>query len=136
MLAHPVNYLAVLTAALVASAFGAIWYRVFITRWADALRTTREQLLPLGRQSLRSLAIAFVAELLMAAVMAHLVPTLGPVSVLSGLMMAGACWLGFVLTTVVVDNAYSGGSRGLPAVASWHWLGVMLVMGGVIGAFG
>jgi len=136
MLPNHVNYAAVVVAALAASLFGATWYRVFITRWMDALGKTREQLLPRGRQSLASLAIALVAELIMAAVLAHLIPIMGPVSVLSGLMMSGACWLGFVLTTITINNGYSGGLRGLPAVASWHWLGILLVMGGVIGAFG
>jgi len=131
-----VNYVAVLAAALAASVFGAIWYRVFITRWMDALGKTKEQLLPRGRQSLVAMAIAFVAELLMAAVLANLVPIMGPVSVLSGLMTSGACWLGFILTTIIVNNGYSGGPRGFTAVASWHWLGVLLIMGGVIGVFG
>lgn len=82
------------------------------------------------------MALSFFAELLMAAVLAHVIPVMGGVGVLSGLLANGACWLGFVLTKIVVSNGYARGPPALVAVASWHWLGVLLVMGGVIGAFG
>ena len=81
------------------------------------------------------MALSFVAKLVMAVVLAHLVAALGPVSIGSGLLTAGVCWLGFVLTTVVVNTDYIGDRRALAVVASWHWLGVLLVMGAMIGAF-
>ncbi len=71
MTAGHVNYVAVLVAAVAAWIFGAIWFRVFLTRWMDALGKTREQLLPGGRRPVGAMALSFIAELLMAAVLAH-----------------------------------------------------------------
>jgi len=131
-----VNYVAVVVATIAAWAFGAFWYRAFITRWSDALGKTKDQILPGGRRPIRAMVVSFLAELVMAAVLAHLVPVMGPVSLLGGLFTAGACWLGFVLTILVVDNGYANDRPAFVSVASWHWLGVLLIMGGVIGAFG
>ncbi len=131
-----VNPVAVLVAALAAWVFDAIWFRVFLTRWMDALGKTREQILPGGRWRFGAMAVSFVAQLVAAAVLAYLVPIMGQVSVLTGLMTAGMCWLGFVLTSLVVNTIYARDGLAIVAVASWHWLGVLLVMGGVIGAFG
>jgi hypothetical protein len=130
------NYLAIVAAAVAAWLYGAVWYRAFAARWMDALGKTRDQLMPGGRRSITSMVIVFVADLIMAAVLARLIPAMGPTSIASGLLTAGACWLGFVLTTIVVTNGYARNPSALSAVASWHWLGVLLVMGLVIGAFG
>jgi hypothetical protein len=135
MLAIHVNSVAVLVATLAAWVFGAVWYRAFVTRWMDALGKTKDEIMPGGRRSLAAMALSFAAQLLMAAVLARFIAAVGPVSVASGLLTAAFCWLGFVLTTVAVTNSYAQTGQALTAVASWHWLGVLLVMGGVIGAF-
>ena len=131
-----INILAIVAAAVAAWLFGAVWYRAFATRWMDALGKTKDQLMPGGRRSISSMVIVFVADLIMAAVLARLIPAMGPTSIASGLLTAGACWLGFVLTTIVVTNGYARNPSALSAVASWHWLGVLLVIGLVLGAFG
>jgi hypothetical protein len=136
MLTAQVNYVAVLVAATAAWLFGVVWYSVFSGRWAAALGRAKDQLLPGRWQSAGTLAVSFVAELLMAAVLARLIAAMGPVSVAAGLSTAIVCWLGLVLTTIVVNNGYTRNRSALSVVASWHWLGVMLIMGAVIGAFG
>jgi hypothetical protein len=130
------NLLAIVTAAVAAWLFGAVWYRAFATRWMDALGKTKDELMPGGRRPISRMVIVFVADLIMAAVLARLIPAIGPTNVASGLLTADACWLGFVLTTIVATNGYAGNPSALSAVASWHWLGVLLVIGLVIGAFG
>ena len=130
------NYLAIAVAAAAAWLFGALWFRAFATRWSDALGKTKDQLTPGGRRSAASMITVFLADLAMATALSRLIPAMGPTSVLSGLMTAGACWFGFVLTTIVVTNGYAHHPSALSVVASWHWLGVLLVMGLVLGAFG
>ena len=52
-------------------------------------------------------------------------------------MIVGAgCWLAFVATTVVVNNAYQGRARLLTIIDCGHWLVVLLLQGLVIGLFG
>ena len=48
----------------------------------------------------------------------------------------GLCWLGFVLTTIVVNNAYTFRRPLLTTIDSLHWLGVLAIMGAILGAMG
>ena len=134
MFAVSVNYLAVFVATVAGWLFGALWYYGFVSRWRDALGKTKEQL-PDGRQPFGVMALSFAVEFVMAAVLAHFIAALGPVTIAHGLLTAAACWVGFVLTTIIVNDGYTRNKLALIAVASWHWLGVLLVMGAVIGAF-
>jgi hypothetical protein len=45
-------------------------------------------------------------------------------------------WAGFVLTTSIVNNAFSGRRYALTAIDAGHWLIVLVLMGVVIGGFG
>ena len=63
--------------------------------------------MPGGRRPISSMVIVFLADLVMAAVLARLIPAMGPTTIASGWLTAGACWLGFVLTTIVVTNGES-----------------------------
>jgi hypothetical protein len=70
----------------------------------------------------------------LAGVLGHLGP--GQVTVLNGAISAFFLWLGFVVTTIAVNNAYAGRKLALTAIDSVHWLGVLVVEGLIIGAFG
>lgn len=54
----------------------------------------------------------------------------------NGLISGAFLWAGFVLTTVAVNYAFQGVKRMLTIIDAGHWLGVLLVQGAVIGAFG
>jgi hypothetical protein len=58
------------------------------------------------------------------------------VTVINGAIAAFFLWLGFVVTTIAVNNAYAGRKLALTAIDSVHWLGVLVVEGLIIGAFG
>jgi hypothetical protein len=45
-------------------------------------------------------------------------------------------WLGFVVTTIAVNNGFAGRKPALTDIESLHWLGVLVVEGLIIGAFG
>ena len=82
--------------------------------------------------------VAIVANLIMAWVLAGLIGHLGPgqATIRNGLISAGFCWLGFVVTTQSVNYAFTNRKPSLILIDSGHWLGVLLIMGAVIGAFG
>lgn len=130
------NTTGIIAGAVAAWAFGAIWYYAFGARWADALGTTKNQLMSDSRRPIAVLALSFAAMLVMAAILARLIADMGPDSIVAGLFTAAMCWLGFVVTAIAVNNSYARNSIALTVVSSWHWLGVLLVMGAVIGAFG
>ena len=125
------NYLAVLVAAVAGFAFGGIWYGVlFGKRWraivgVDAFKPRPTQML-----------IAFVAHLLMAWMLAGVVGHLGEVTITRTLISAAFLWVGFVLTTMIVNHRFQSSPWSLTAIDGGHWLGVLLVMGLVIGWLG
>jgi len=130
------NHLAILVAAIAAFAWGAAYYTTLSRQWLAAVGMTREQL-----QAARSpvpFVISFVALIVMGWVLAGTLAHLGPgqVTLKNGIISALFLWLGFVVTTVFVNNAYPGRKYSLSVIDSIHWLGVLVIQGAVIGAFG
>ena len=60
----------------------------------------------------------------------------GQITVRNGVESGAFVWLGFVVTTIAVNNAFPGRKPLLSVIDSAHWLGALLIMGAIIGAFG
>jgi Protein of unknown function (DUF1761) len=133
-----INYIAVLCAAIAAWIAGAIWYTVLGNRWKAALGWSEAEILSRGKAKppIGPMIISFIAELLMAALLAGLIAHFGDVTIKTGAIVGGLCWLGFVATTITVNNAYPGRKLALTIIDSGHWLAVLLIQGAIIGAFG
>ena len=67
-------------------------------------------------------------------VMKHVAHT-GPLTVRNGLITAALIWFGFILTSVVVNYAFSGRKVMLIVIDAGYWLGVMVILGAILGAF-
>src|SRR5262249_6234175 len=82
--------------------------------------------------------LAFVADLVMAWILAGVLGHLGPgqVTVRNGVISAAFLWFGFILTTMAVNNAFAGRKYTLTAIDAGHWLAVLVAMGAIIGGFG
>ena len=131
-----INYLAVAIAAVASFAFGFAWYATLGKRWMAALGMSREELLPGGRHPWGTLVLTFIAELVMAWMLAGLLGHLGTIDVRTGLIAAVSLWVGFVATVMLVDHRFQRASWALSLIDGGHWLGVLLLQGVVIGAFG
>jgi hypothetical protein len=139
-----INYLAVLVAAIVGWVVGAAWYMGLTRYWVDAHGKTMEQVKAEGEARKGTPAawlpfvLALVAEIIMAWVLAGLMGHLGAgqVTVWNGIVSAAFVWLGFVATTIAVNNMFSFRRVKLSVIDGGHWLAVLIVMGIVIGAFG
>jgi hypothetical protein len=133
-----INYLAVLAAAVAAWVLGAVWYQVLSTQWLAALGKTKADLMgPDGKpKSYVPFVLVFVAELIMAWMLAGILGHLGAVTVKNGVISGASCWFGFVLTTVAANNAFGGRKVMLTVIDAGHWLAVLILMGAIIGAFG
>lgn len=130
------NYLSIVVAALAGFGVGAIWYMVLGQAWLDALGKTEDDIKGSGASQAMPFVIALVADLVMAIMLAGLMGHLGDVSIRGGLISAFFVWVGFVITTMGVNHAFSGANPRLTAIDGGHWLAVLLVMGAIIGAFG
>jgi hypothetical protein len=84
------------------------------------------------------LLYAFVAELVMAWALAGLMAHFGAgqVTLKNGLISGAFCWLGFVATTMVVNNSFAMRNPRLLLIDGGHWLLVLLLQGAIIGAMG
>ena len=128
------NYLAILVAAAASWIAGFAWYGALGKHWMAALGWTeadRPKSPPVG-----PLATAFIAELVMAGLLAGLIGHFGQAGVRIGVITGALCWLGFVAPTIAVNNAFQKRPVKLTVIDSGHWLVVLLVQGIVLGLFG
>jgi len=70
----------------------------------------------------------------LAGLMAHL--GAGQVTVLNGIISGAFCWLGFVITTLLVNTSFAMRAMRLIWIDGGHWLIVLLLMGAIIGLMG
>ena len=131
------NYLAIVIAAVAAWLAGAGWYLALGKIWTAALGTTPEKMAPAGQPAaFLPYVYAFIAELLMAWILAGLLGHIGALTVRGGIISAAFCWLGFVMPTMVVNNIFAGRDARLLLIDGGHWLLVLVLMGAIIGGMG
>jgi hypothetical protein len=132
------NYLAIVIAAAAAWLAGAGWYMMLRKPWMAALGTTPEKMEEARRRpgAFLPFVYAFVAELVMAWILAGLLGDIGALTVRNGIISAAFCWAGFVITTMVVNNGFAGRDPRLLLIDGGHWLIVLLLMGAIIGGMG
>jgi uncharacterized protein DUF1761 len=135
-----VNYLAIVVAAALAWIAGAAWYMALGKTWTAALGSTPEKMHAARNRPGAYLPFiyAFVAELIMAWVLAGVLGHLGPgqVTLKNGAISGAFCWFGFVITTLVVNNSFAMRDPRLLLIDGGHWLLVLLLIGAVIGIMG
>jgi hypothetical protein len=123
---------------------GALWYMALAKPWVAALGKTMEQFKTeqaenVGKpRGMVPFFLSFVAELIMAWVLAGVIGHLGPgqVTLRNGVISGFFIWLGFVVTTLAVNYAFAGRKPMLTAIDAGHWLVALLLMGAIIGAMG
>jgi hypothetical protein len=133
-----VNYLAIVIAAVAAWLAGAGWYMALGRTWMAALAITPEKMQAARQEPDAYLPFiyAFAAELVMAWTLAGLLGHIGPLSLRNGIISAAFCWLGFVMTTMLVNNSFAKRDWRLMWIDGGHWLLVLVLMGAIIGAMG
>src|SRR2546423_13628071 len=137
-----INYPAILIAAVIGWLSGAAYYSALGTRWVEAQGKTMEDF-HAHRAAIKGtpaawlpFALAFAADLVMAWVLAGMVGHLGTVTIRSAVISALFAWGGFMLTTILVNNAFAGRRYALTAIDAGHWLLAVVVTGAVIGWMG
>lgn len=134
MVQDSTNYLAIIAAAVAAWLFGAAWYGLLGKRWMRAARLDPAAMKPTAMPFI----VSFIAELVMAFVLAGMIGVLGPgeLTLINGIVSAAIVWAGFIATTIAVNQRYQGFGWDLTLIDAGHWLGVALIMGAVIGWWG
>ena len=130
------NWLAVLIAAVAGFAFGAAYYMSLSRPWLAAIGKTKEQIAAEGKGSPLPFIVSIVALAVMAVVLAGTIGHIGQVTLRNGVITALFMWVGFVITTMAVNNAFGQRKASLTIIDGIHWLGVLVIQGAIIGAMG
>lgn len=136
-----VNYLAIVLAAAAAWLFGAAYYGLLNKQWTAALGTAAAALEQDAVEKSRlaqagPFVLFFVAEFVMAYVLYGLLLHLAAWTVRAGVISGALCWAGFVLPTVMVNNAFPGRKPLLTVIDAGQWLGALVIMGAILGGIG
>jgi hypothetical protein len=136
-----INHVAIFVAAIVAWFGGAVYYTVLARPWVAAQGLTVEQHKAMittktGIAKFAPFVLCFLAEIVMAWVLAGMVGHLGAVTIRSAVISGLFVWTGFAASTMLVNNAFAGRRYMLTLIDAGHWLLVVILMGIVIGWMG
>ncbi|MCB1522314.1 MAG: DUF1761 domain-containing protein [Hyphomicrobiaceae bacterium] len=132
------NTIAILLAAAASFMFGGVWYGAFSSQWMAAAGVDFDELRTRGGPVFMPYAVAFLAQLVMAFVLAGTIGHLGlgQVTLKNGIIAGAMVWAGFVMTSLIVNHAFQGAPRTLTLIDGGHWLGVLVIQGAIIGWMG
>jgi hypothetical protein len=129
-----VNWLAVVVAMIASMALGFVWYMALSKQWLAAIGKTRDQI---NGADFTPYVWSVIVQLVMAYFIALLTPLLfGEVSVWTGVLCGVHMWVGFVITSMILNHRYQGAPWSLTVIDGGYLLGVLIVQGIVIGLFG
>lgn len=123
--------IAILAAAVAGWLFGAVWYTVLGRVWQTALGkdpdACKGQKMPLT-----PMLVSFLAALVMSAVLYQLLINLGVMGVQAGAVAGLTVGIGFVATSVLVNNMFQGKKLMVTIIDSAHWVLALVIEGVVI----
>ncbi len=133
------NVWALPLAAVAAFLFGGVWYGALSKQWMEAANLTEEQIKGPRGPSPKPFVITFLAQLLMAWMLAglllHLTKAGLPANLRNGVATAFFIWAGFIMTSLIVNHQFQMQKAKLTLIDGAHWLGVMLIQGAVLGVY-
>ncbi len=128
-----INYWAVLVAAIVGMAIGAVWYSVlFGKKWMELMNLDEKKMEVLKEKAKWSYVWGFLTLLVMAYVLAHIVDYAEAATWLDGLQAGFWIWLGFVATVMLGGVLWEGKPFKLYLIGAAHELVSLLVMGVIL----
>jgi len=125
-----VSPLAVLYSAVVQWLLGALWYGyVFKTRWKALVG------IPEGEKAKNAwfpMVAAFVADLVLSMVLAHLIKWANANSFANGLYIGAVCWVGLMAPPLFTSHIFEKRPAKLFAINGAYWLLAMMLGGGIL----
>jgi hypothetical protein len=123
--------IAILGAGLAGWLFGAVWYTTLGKAWQRALGLDPEACK--GKPMPKTpLVVAFLAAVVMSAVLYQLLANLGVAGVAPSALAGLTIGVGFLLTSTLVNNLFQQKSLMLTAIDGGHWVLAVVVEAVVI----
>lgn len=126
--------IAVVAAGIGGFVTGAVWYTVLSKPWMAASGVSEEDAKPTPFLMINALICQFVMAFVLVGIIWHL--NKGEGDIQDALITGAFCWLGFVLTTQMVNHRFQGRPWSLTFIDCGHWLAVLLVQSLIIGFVG
>lgn len=131
-----IDWLAIVLATVASMALGMVWYMVLGRQWLAAIGKTQDEVMGSGGRATPFIWAA-ACQLVIAYFIAVLTPVvMGVTTPMTGALLGAQIWLGFILTSMIINHRYQDQKWSLTAIDGGHLLGVVLVQGVVIGLFG
>ena len=129
----PVNYLAVLVAALIGFGVGGPWYSVFSRSWLAAIGKTEAEVK--GGNAVIAYSGAFAASLMTAYALALIVGLSQAHTAVHGALLGLWAWVGFVAAPNLPAYLFSRWPRELFFINNGYHFVALLIMGAILGAW-
>ncbi|MCD7058308.1 DUF1761 domain-containing protein [Pelagibacterium xiamenense] len=130
-----VNWLAVILATVASMALGAAWYMILSRQWMAAAGITEDDIK--SGSSVTPFVWATACQLVMAYFLALLTPVImGDTTVYNAVLIGIHMWVGFIVTSMILNHRYQGKPWSLSVIDGGYLLGVVIVQGIVLGLLG
>lgn len=128
-----VNYLVIISAALINMLIGYVWFSSFLfgAKWSSLNEKNRA----LKKVSNLIYLFTFIASLVMSYILAVIISFTEIKSAVGGAFMGFILWLGFVASTGMISHLYSNRSNQLFMIDNGYYLVSMMIMGAVLAVF-
>lgn len=131
-----IDWLAIVLATVASMALGMVWYMVLGRQWLAATGKTQDEVMGAGGRT-SPFIWAAACQLVIAYFIAVLTPVvMGETTPTSGALFGAQIWLGFVVTSMIINHRYQDQKWSLSVIDGGYLLGVMVIQGLVIGLFG
>lgn len=130
-----VNWWAVLVAALVYFALGAVWYTLLAEPWMAGVGKTRDELMAQNGGSAMPYIVSLLCNLLLASVLGQVIVATGRATAKHGVRVAFIAWAGFIATTIMMHYQFEARPFTLWTINAGYPLVGMLIMGAILGAW-
>ena len=131
-----INYLAVLVCGILAMGLGALWYSPMLLgkMWLVAVDKSEEELKQ-EFNPVKAYSISFIAQLVIAYVLATIMNSVGATTPQEGIRLAFMTWIGFTATTMTINMLFEGKTFKQFVVDGGYHLIVFIIYGIILGAW-
>jgi hypothetical protein len=129
-----VNWLAISVSVIASFGLGAVWYSplLFGKQWVKAHGFSDEQIAEMQQSAVPAYVSSIVGYIIMALVFTVIKTQIGLTQIEDGLMLALLIYIGFVMTTGLINAMFSGKSRGAFLIDTGYQLATILITGAIV----